>query len=141
MRRARLTIESLEPRDVPAQFGIPWPNPTALTVSFAPDGSDVDGAPSDLYALMARSGLSPTVWQTQILRAFQAWAAVADMNIALTGDNGSALGAPGFEQADARFGDIRIFAVPLSSNVLARVQSLHSSQMSGIFAVGEFLDL
>ena len=44
MRRTRLAVEGLEPRDVPATFGIPWANGTALTVSFAPDGADVDGS-------------------------------------------------------------------------------------------------
>jgi hypothetical protein len=112
-------VEPLEGRDVPAQFGIPWANGTALTVSFAPDGADVDGSPNQLAALMARSGLSATVWQREILRAFEAWAAQADLNIGLVGDDGSPLGAAGLEQADARFGDVRIFAVPLSSSVLA----------------------
>ena len=40
-------------------------------------------------------------------------------NVGVVADDGSALGAGGNPQADARFGDIRIFAVPLSSNVLA----------------------
>lgn len=119
MRRARLCVESLEQRDMPAQFGIPWANPTSLTVSFAPDGADVDGQQSELSALMARSGLSESVWKLQIQRAFQAWSSKANINIAVVSDDGSALGAQGLEQADARFGDIRIFAVPMSSNVLA----------------------
>jgi len=58
MRRTRLTVEGLERRDVPVTFGIPWASGTALTVSFAPDGTDVDGSANQLEALMARSGLS-----------------------------------------------------------------------------------
>ena len=119
MRRTRLTVEGLEGRDVPATFGIPWPNGTALTVSFAPDGANVDGSASELHALMARSGLSPAVWQKEILRAVQSWASRADLNVGVVADDGSALGAAGRPQADPRFGDIRIFAVPLSSGVLA----------------------
>jgi hypothetical protein len=79
----------------------------------------VDGTPSELSALMARSGLSATVWQREILRAFQAWTAQADLNIGRVGDNGAALGTAGFEQGDSRFGDIRIFAVPMAMSVLA----------------------
>jgi hypothetical protein len=119
MRRTRLRVEGLERRDVPATFGVPWANGTALTVSFAPDGADVDGSANQLQALMARSGLCAAVWQKEILRAFQAWASRADLNVGAVSDDGSALGATGNPQADPRFGDIRIFAVPLSSNVLA----------------------
>src|SRR3954454_18134747 len=114
MRRTRLTVEGLERRDVPATFGIPWPEGTALTVSFAPDGADVDGSASQLQALIARSGVSAAVWQREVLRAFQAWAARADINFGVVADDGSPLGAAGHPQADSRFGDIRVFAAPLS---------------------------
>jgi Matrixin len=119
MQRTRLMVEGLERRDVPATFGIPWANGTSLTVSFAPDGANVDGSANQLQALMTDSGLSAATWQREILRAFQAWTAVADLNVGVVSDDGSALGAAGNPQADSRFGDIRIFAVPLSSNVLA----------------------
>ena len=119
MRRTRLTVDGLERRDVPATFGIPWANGTALTVSFAPDGADVDGSANQLQALMSRSGLSAAVWQKEVLRAVQAWAAPADLNVGVVADDGSALGAAGRPQADGRFGDIRVFAAPLSSSVLA----------------------
>ena len=119
MRRTRLSVDGLERRDVPATFGIPWANGTALTVSFAPDGADVDGSANELQALMARSGLSAAVWQKEILRAVQAWAARADLNVGVVADDGSPLGADGRPQADPRFGDVRVFAVPLSSGVLA----------------------
>jgi hypothetical protein len=119
MPRVHLKLDALERRDVPATFGIPWPSGTALTVSFVPDGADVDGSANELYALMEESGLPPAVWQNEILRAFQAWTSQADLNIGLVPDDGSSLGVPGYEQADARFGDIRIFAVPLASSVLA----------------------
>jgi Matrixin len=119
MKRAQLSVEALEAREVPAQFGIPWANGTALSVSFAPDGATVDGSQSELFTLMAESGLTPAQWQAEILRAFQAWAALADLNVGVVSDNGAALGVSGKEQADTRFGDIRIFAAPLDSNVLA----------------------
>ena len=98
MRRTYLALDVLEHRDVPATFGIPWPNGAALTVSFASDGADVDGSANQLYALMARSGLSQAVWQKEILRAFQAWASPANLNVGLVADDGSSLGVPGYEQ-------------------------------------------
>ncbi len=119
MPKTRLAVEALETRDVPALFGIPWANGSSLTLSFAPDGADVDGSANELYSLMARSGLSQNVWQGEILRAVQQWTSNADLNVGVVSDDGSSLGVPGLEQADSRFGDIRIFAAPLSSNVLA----------------------
>ncbi len=41
--RTRLSVENLEARDVPAIFGNAWPNADQLTMSFAPDGTDVAG--------------------------------------------------------------------------------------------------
>jgi hypothetical protein len=117
MRRAHLRMMALEQRDVPVAFGIPWANPTAVTLSFAPDGTNVDGSSSQLYALMDRSGLSSPIWKNEILKAFQAWISQANANVGVVSDDGSAIGTTGYQQADARFGDVRIFAAPLASNL------------------------
>ena len=39
----RLGVERLEERAVPATFGVPWADPSRLTLSFAPDGTSVAG--------------------------------------------------------------------------------------------------
>jgi hypothetical protein len=117
MRYAHLRVEALEVRDVPVTFGIPWANPTAVTLSFAPDGTNVDGSSSQLFGLMNQSGLSQSVWQGEILKAVQAWTSQANVNLGVVSDDGSAIGTAGREQSDARFGDIRIFAAPLASNL------------------------
>jgi hypothetical protein len=98
-------------------FGIPWANPTAVTLSFAPDGTNVDGSSSQLFALMDRSGLSQSVWQNEILKAVQAWTSQANVNVGVVSDDGSPIGTAGYEQADPRFGDVRIFAAPLASDL------------------------
>jgi hypothetical protein len=90
-----------------------------LTVSFVPDGTDVDGPPSQLYQKMALSGLSQSVWQGTILSALESWSAVTNVNFSVVGDNGAPLGAPGAVQGDPHFGDIRIACRPLSGDVLA----------------------
>jgi hypothetical protein len=117
MRRAHLNIDILERRDVPVTFGIPWANPSAVTLSFAPDGTNVDGSSSQLSALMDRSGLSTSVWQNEILKAVQAWTSQANVNVGVVSDDGSAIGTAGYEQANPRFGDVRIFAAPLASDL------------------------
>ena len=40
---AKLRVEPLEGREVPAAFGLPWGNAGHLTLSFAPDGTSVAG--------------------------------------------------------------------------------------------------
>src|SRR5205814_1671531 len=47
------------------------------------------------------------------------WAANANVNVDVVADSGDPLGTAGQPQGDARFGDIRVAARPLSGNVLA----------------------
>src|SRR5262245_36417762 len=119
MAQARpLMLERLDDRVVPAFIGLAWPDPEHLTLSFAPDGTDVAGQPSHL--LQALDAQMPrAVWQAAVLRAFQSWAIHADMNIGLVADGGQALGISGAPQGDSRFGDIRLAGYPLSSEVIA----------------------
>src|SRR6516225_2073404 len=48
-RRSRPVSELLEDRAVPATFGVPWADPSRLTLSFAPDGTSVAGQPNALF--------------------------------------------------------------------------------------------
>jgi hypothetical protein len=103
---------------MPATFGIPWPNAGHLTLSFAPDGTPVGNQHSELFRVL--NGVAPTqTWQTEILRAFQTWASSTNINLSVVADSGDPLGTPGPIQTDPRFGDIRITAVPLPSDVVA----------------------
>jgi hypothetical protein len=111
-----LRVEALEPRDVPATFGNPWPDGQNLTLSFAPDGTPIAGTPSDLAAALA--GLGPDA-RLEVLRAFQAWAVHANVNIGLVGDTGARFGTGGATQGDPRFGDVRVGGRPLPGDVLA----------------------
>jgi hypothetical protein len=116
-RSYRLTLEPLENRTVPATFGVPWPNPGHLTLSFAPDGTPVGNQQSRLFRLL--DGVAPTqTWQRTILRAFQTWAAPTNINLSVVSDSGAPLGTVGPIQGDSRFGDIRITAVPLPADVV-----------------------
>src|ERR1700722_15110830 len=101
-RPPRLSIEQLEDRLTPT-WGIPWPSPTTLTLSFVPDGTSVSGKPRNLFALM---GPNTAAWESNILRAFQTWAVQTNINIGVVPDNGAPLGTPGLAEGDPRFGDI-----------------------------------
>ena len=110
----RLCVEVLEDRLTPATWGIAWPNPQHLTLSFVPDGTAVSNAPSTLFQSL-NANAQAAAWQAEILRAFQTWAINANINIAVVPDGGQPLGASGASQGDPRFGDIRIAMAPLNS--------------------------
>jgi hypothetical protein len=120
-RRKRLPMlgfEFLEDRAVPATFGVPWSDPSRLTLSFAPDGTAIAGHTSSLFHVL--SAQQPTaVWQREILQAFQTWAVDANINIGLVSDGGQAFGVAGPSQHDPRFGDIRIGAQAMSAESLS----------------------
>ena len=117
MRRpSPLHVERLEARDTPARFGTPWPDGENLTLSLAPNATPIGGQPGDFASLLARLGPAARL---DVLRAFQAWAARANVNFGLVGDDGSAFGTAGPPQGDARFGDVRVGGRPLPADVLA----------------------
>jgi hypothetical protein len=118
--RTRLFLEQLEERTAPATFGNPWPDAHHLTLSFAPDGTKVGKLSSQLFqTLNSQLGTASTVWETEILRAVQTWASVANIDVGVMPDGGQALGAPGRIHGDSRFGDIRIAGVPMSGTGIA----------------------
>lgn len=114
----RLAVERLEPKVVLSATSGVWGNAPRLTVSFAPDGTDVASLASDLHAKLNHLG-SAEVWQQAILAAFQTWAVHTNADVGLVTDGGQPFGSPGAAARDARFGDVRIAAVPMSSQVLA----------------------
>src|SRR5262245_43790487 len=111
-----LTVEKLEDRSVPAVFGTPWSDSSHITLSFAPDGTLISNAPSNLTSFL---GENNAAGRDEILRAYQNWVASANINIGLVADSGDAFDAPGEVQGDSRFGDIRIGARAWASDVLA----------------------
>jgi hypothetical protein len=120
MRRYRLPLhlEPLEDRLTPSTFGVPWLDPQHLTLSFVPDGTQAGTAPSNL-AQSLNSQVPAGAWQLEILRAFQTWAVLGNVNIGLVPDGGQALGSAGLIEGDPRFGDLRVAGRPLSPELLA----------------------
>lgn len=116
--RRRPLLEPLEGRQLPATFGVAWPDPGHLTLSFVKDGTPVGSAPSAL-ATTLDARMPTALWQRTILSAFQAWADLANINIGLVPDGGQPAGQPGPLQGNPNFGDIRVSARPLSADELA----------------------
>ena len=115
-KRPILRAEPLDTRDCPAVFGNPWLDPN-LTLSFAPDGTVVNGVPSRFDAALAN--IPEATRRSEVLRAFQTWIAAANVNIGVVADGGQAFGVPGVGSHDPRFGDVRIAATPLAIDDVA----------------------
>ncbi len=130
--------ERLEERWTPAQFGIPWPDPGHLTVSFVPDGTAAAVEQSDLFSALDAQ-MPRETWQRMILKAAQAWSDVSGVNFGVTSDSGDAFGVSGRNQADPRFGDIRIGGLHLDPSVMA-VSVPPSSSVSGTYSGDVFIN-
>jgi len=112
------SFELLEARALLNGDTAPWAAGAHLTLSFAPDGAEVAGQQSSLEQHLAALGPA-SQWRQTVLRAFQAWADTANVDFGLVADGGQPFGADGRAQRDARFGDVRIGAIALASDVLA----------------------
>jgi hypothetical protein len=117
--RASLAVESLEARVVPyATSGNAWPHPNLVTISFEPDGTNLGGVFSNLFASF-NAKWSTSVWEAQILRAAQVWAQQANLNFTVISDSGASTGSGKREQGDPTIGDIRIGGYNFGSSTLA----------------------
>jgi hypothetical protein len=107
--RTHLRVEALESRVVPyAVVGGPWPHPQVISLSFVPDGTELGGVSSNLFATFNAEFGSAYAWQHQIIRAAEQWARNANINFSVIGDNGTAIGGGFYQQGDPGMGDIRI---------------------------------
>jgi hypothetical protein len=117
--RAALALETLEMRLVPySASGNAWPHPQLVTISFVPDGTNLGGVSSNLFATF-NPRWATSVWENQILRAAQVWAQQANLNFTVVADSGAPIGSGSYEQGDPTMGDIRIGGYNFNSSTLA----------------------
>ena len=95
-----------------------WLEASYLTLSFAPDGTDVSGHESALFNTLGQVGQTEQ-WQAAITTAFQTWTQHINLDVGLVSDGGQPFGVSGRNQKDPRFGDVRVGAIPMSSDTLA----------------------
>ncbi len=108
--------ESLEVRSL--LTALTWSDLTNLTISFAPDGTDIAANKNELNAELNQLA-TPKEWQATIVSAFQTWFDDLGFSITVVGDSGAKFGTIGATHGDSRFGDVRVGAIPLTDNVLA----------------------
>jgi hypothetical protein len=119
-RKSRPTLESLESRVVLySATGNAWLNPTCVTISFMPDGTNLGGPTSNLYSSFNGNSNLNGKWQTQILKAAQQWAQQTNVNLVVVSDNGTAFGGGNDEEGDPGIGDIRIGGYNFGTSTLA----------------------
>ena len=111
-------LECLESRTLLDAGGLLWGIDGRLSVSFVPDGTSVAHQQSELFANFESLG-DVDAWQSTILRGFQTWAQHANIDIGHVMDDGSELGASWATTGDERFGDIRVAAIPMESDIYA----------------------
>jgi hypothetical protein len=121
-RHARPALEALESRLVAyAASSNAWPAPQLITIGFVPDGTSLGGASTSnlLAAFNAKFG-SAAVWENQILKAAQQWAQQTNVNFAVVGDNGTAIGGGQYQQGDPNMADIRVGGYNFGTTALAQ---------------------
>lgn len=117
--RRRPSVEVLESRVVPyATSGNAWPHPNLVTISFEPDGTNLGGVSSNLFATF-NAKWATSIWENQILRAAQVWAQQTNLNFSVITDNGAGIGTGSYQQGDSSFGDIRIGGFNFGTSTLA----------------------
>ncbi|MCO6454070.1 MAG: matrixin family metalloprotease [Pirellulaceae bacterium] len=131
-RFRRPVMETLEVRLPMDAEGTAWLHVPELTLSFAPDGTELAGRPSVLSSELSALA-DEAQWREVILSAFQAWAEPLGTQVRAIGDQGVAFGVAGPTQGDPRFGDIRIGAVALATDVIA-ISVPHHELVSGTWA-------
>ncbi|HJZ94359.1 MAG TPA: matrixin family metalloprotease [Gemmataceae bacterium] len=115
--KVALRIEPMEDRTTPATFGEAWLDGQHLTLSFAPEGTQIGGVGSSLAGVFSSYGASDG--RLEMLKAFQVWVAQANLNVGLVTDLGQSFETAGAVQGDPRFGDIRIGGRALAADVVA----------------------
>ena len=111
-------LEGLEKRIVLYSTLGAWTYDSRITYSFMPDGTNISGTPSSLFATL-NAKFATTTWEQQIETAASLWENVTGVNLAQVSDGGEPFGTQGDQQDDPRFGDIRIGAIPLPQGLLA----------------------
>ncbi len=129
-QRKTLSAECLESRQL--LTAVPWENPSQLTSSIVPDGTDVVGQSSSFYQSFSYLG-SPATLDRSVADVFQSWIRNANVNIGFVADGGQPVGVAGKTQGDSRFGDVRIAAVSMSDEVYA-FSVPHSGGIAGTWA-------
>ena len=98
--------------------GVPLGLSNRLTVSFAPNGTQIFNQASSLFSAFS-SILTPEQIQDSILTAFSTWGRNGNLDVGLVNDSGDAFGVSGSPYGDPRFGDVRIGAIPLPGDINA----------------------
>src|SRR5271157_1700106 len=98
-RHERPCLEDLESRVVLyTASGNLWPSPQLITVSFVPDGTNLNGKSSNLFSTFNSKFGSASTWENVILKAAQLWAQQTNINFSVVSDSGATDGSGSYQQ-------------------------------------------
>ena len=118
-RKLRPILENLEGRLLLwASSGDFWTKPIGIRFSIVPDGTDLGGVKSNLYAAF-NAKFGANVWEPIIEDAASAWEYYANLNMTYVYDDGEPIGSGQYQQGNPSFGDIRIGGFVQSSSTAA----------------------
>ena len=114
LSKRRLVLEVLEGRELLSGLGTDytlmggqWDNSRPVSFSVAPDGVNWDQGTNEVNGKL-NSEFSGAGWQSSVAQALQTWAASTNLNFTRTTDGYFDFNAPGVNQGDPKFGDIRV---------------------------------
>ncbi len=102
----------------PSTFARPIGLSNRLTVSFVPDGTSIFGESSQLFSAFTNMFDMDQI-QGVILDGFNTWAQHGNLDVGFVPDSGDDFGTAGSSYGDTRFGDVRVGAMPMASDVFA----------------------
>ena len=106
--KIRPVLENLEGRVLLyAASGDRFSNGADIRLSIVPDGTDLGGVKSNLYATFDKE-FGANVWEPIIEDSAAWWEYYANLNMTYVYDNGAPIGSGNYQQGNPNFGDIRI---------------------------------
>jgi len=118
-RKLRPILENLEGRLLLwASSGDFWTKPIDIRFSIVPDGTNLGGVKSNLYAAF-NAKFGANVWEPILEDAASAWEYYANLNMTYVYDDGEPIGSGQYQQGNPSFGDIRIGGYVQPNNVAA----------------------
>ncbi len=131
-RKRNLNFEALQRREMMTVESLAWDGASSLRLSFVPDGTQVADQVSNADEVFSHSATGPE-WRSSVAKAFEIWAQYAAINVGVVSDSGDAMGTRGPVRGDARFGEVRVAGIAMSTDTWAAAVN-HDKLSAGTWA-------
>ncbi|MDX1927690.1 MAG: dockerin type I domain-containing protein [Pirellulaceae bacterium] len=131
-RNRSLRLELLQRREMMTVESLAWDGASSLRLSFVPDGTPVADQVSNADQVFSNSAAG-SEWHASVAKAFEIWAQYAAINVGVVSDSGDPMGVRGPVRGDARFGEVRVAGIAMSSDTWAAAVN-HDKLSAGTWA-------